>query len=93
MHWNEIESHIGVFLAALLGGEAQTVMKVFLALETDGGRKSTIDTVTKRKLSPDDLRQFQEIQRNIGSRYSERNKVVHGALGGKQSISRRSPLV
>jgi hypothetical protein len=85
MHWNEIESHIGVFLASLLGGEAQTVIKVFLALQTDGGRKSTIDTVTKLKLSPADLALFQEIQKDIGSRYSERNKVVHGAWGTSSS--------
>jgi hypothetical protein len=25
MHWNEIESRMGIFLAALLGGESQTV--------------------------------------------------------------------
>jgi hypothetical protein len=81
MHWNEIESHMGVFLAALLGGEAQTVIKVFLALQTDGGRKSTIDTVTQLKLSPTDLARFQEVQRDIGGRYSERNRVVHGGWG------------
>ena len=81
MHWNEIESHTGVFLAALLGSEAQTVMNVFLALQTDGGRKSTIDTVTKLKLTENDLSRFQEIQKDIGSRYSERNKAVHGAWG------------
>jgi hypothetical protein len=67
MHWNEIEAHLAIFLAALLGGdEAQTVMKIFLALQTDGGRKSTMDTVTKLKLSADDLERFQEIQRDIG---------------------------
>jgi hypothetical protein len=81
MHWNEIESHTGVFLAALLGGEAQTVIKVFLALQTDGGRKATIDTVSKLKLSTDDLERFQEIQRDMGTRYSERNKAVHGGWG------------
>jgi hypothetical protein len=82
MHWTEIEAHIGIFLAALLGAEeAETVVKVFLALQTDGGRKSTIDTVTKIKLLPDDLERFQEIQRDIGSRYSERNKVAHGGWG------------
>lgn len=80
-HWNEIESRSGVFLAALLGGEAQTVIKIFLALQTDGGRKAIIDTVTKLKLPSDDLEQFQEIQRDIGSRYAERNKAVHGAWG------------
>ncbi len=82
MHWNEIEAHLAIFLAALLGGqEAQTVMKIFLALQTDGGRKTTMDTVAKLKLSPDDLERFQEIQRDIGGRYSERNKAIHGAWG------------
>jgi hypothetical protein len=81
MHWNEIESRLSIFLAALLGGEAQTVIKVFLALQTDGGRKATMDTVAELKLSPDDLKRFQEIQRDIGGRYSERNKAVHGAWG------------
>jgi hypothetical protein len=81
MHWNEIDSHIAVFLAGLLGGEAQTVIKVYLALQTDGGRRSTIDTVTKLKLPATDLEQFQQIQLEIGRRYSERNKVVHGAWG------------
>jgi hypothetical protein len=81
MHWNEIESRLAIFLAALLGGEAQTVIKVYLALQTDGGKKATIDTVTALKLSPDDLVRFQEIQRDIGGRYSERNKASHGAWG------------
>jgi hypothetical protein len=81
MSWNEIESHVGVFLAALLGDESQTVIKVFLALQTDGGRRSTIDTVTKLKLSPTDLERFQEVQHDIGRRYAERNKAVHGAWG------------
>jgi hypothetical protein len=81
MHWNEIDSRMGIFLASLLGGEAQTVIKVFLALQTDGGRKATMDTVTKLKLSADDQERFQEIQRDVGGRYSERNKAVHGAWG------------
>lgn len=81
MHWNEIESRLGIFLAALLEAEAQTVIKVFLALQTDGGRKATMDTITKLKLLPDELERFQEIQRDIGGRYSERNKAVHGAWG------------
>src|SRR5712691_7157960 len=83
MHWNEIEAHIGTFLGALLGAgaEAETVMKVFLALQTDGGRKTTIDTVTKIKLPTADLDRFQEIRKDIGARYSERNKAVHGSWG------------
>jgi hypothetical protein len=81
MHWNEIESRTAIFLAALLGGEAQTVIKVYLALQTDGGRKATMDTVAALKLSSDDLERFQEIQRDIGGRYSERNKAAHGAWG------------
>jgi hypothetical protein len=81
MHWNEIESRTAIFLAALLGGEAQTVIKVYLALQTDGGRKATMDTVAALKLLPDDLERFQEIQRDISGRYSERNKAAHGAWG------------
>ena len=81
MHWNEIESHMGIFLAALLGAEARTVMSVFLALQTDGGRKTTIDTVTKLRLSAADLARFKDIQKNVGGRYSERNKAAHGAWG------------
>jgi hypothetical protein len=85
MNWNEIESHLAVFLAGLLGGEARTVISVFLALQTDGGRKTTINVVTKLKLTPDDLVRFHEIQRDIGNRYSERNKAVHGAWGESPS--------
>lgn len=85
MHWNEIESHIGVFLAGLVGGEAETVIKIYLALQTDGGRKALIDTTTKLKLETTALARFQEIQKDIGSRYSERNKAVHGAWGVSDS--------
>jgi hypothetical protein len=81
MHWNEMESRMGVFLASLMGGEAKTIIRVFLALNTDGGRKATIDTVTALKLSHDDLQKFQGIQKTIGARYSERNKAVHGVWG------------
>jgi hypothetical protein len=82
MHWNEIEARMGVFLAALMGAaEAETIIKVYLALQTDGGRKATIDTVATLKLPPADLARFQEVQKDIGGRYAERNKAVHGAWG------------
>jgi hypothetical protein len=81
MHWNEIESRLGIFLASLMGGEAQTIVKVFLALRTDGGRKATLDTVTALKLKSADLQTFQEIQKDIGGRYGERNRAIHGAWG------------
>ncbi|MDO9298701.1 hypothetical protein [Bradyrhizobium sp.] len=68
-------------MASLMGGEAKTIIRVFLALQTDGGRKATMDTVTSIKLSERDLKRFQEIQKEIGGRYSERNKAVHGAWG------------
>ncbi len=81
-HWNEIETHIALFVAALMGeAEAETIIKVYLALQTDGGRKATIDTVAATKLPPADLTRFQDIQKDIGSRYAERNKAVHGAWG------------
>jgi hypothetical protein len=81
MHWNEIESRLGVFLASLMGGEAKTIVRVYLALQTDGGRKATLDTVTSLKLPAADLQKFQEIRKTIGGRYSERNKAVHGSWG------------
>jgi hypothetical protein len=49
--------------------------------KTDAGRKATLDTVTSLKLPAADLKRFQEIQKNIGGRYSERNKTVHGSWG------------
>ncbi len=81
MSWNEIESRLGIFLAALMGGEAKTIVSVFLALRTDGGKKATLDTVAELKLSPDDLKEFQDIQDEIAKRYKDRNKAVHGAWG------------
>jgi hypothetical protein len=81
MHWNEIESRMAVFLAALMGAEAKTVIQVYLALQSDGGKRATIDTVTALKLQPDDLIRFQEIQKVLSARYSERNKAIHGAWG------------
>lgn len=55
-HWNEIETHIALFVAALMGAaEAEIIIKVYLALQTDGGRKATIDTVAATKLPPTDL--------------------------------------
>lgn len=85
MHWNEIEAHIGVFISALLGAEVSIVMKIFFALNTDGGRKATIDTVTEQKLSREDLVRFREVQSSIARRYSERNRVAHGSWGISQS--------
>jgi hypothetical protein len=81
MRWNEIESRLGIFLAALMGGEAKTIVSVFLALKTDGGKKATLDTVANLKLDSDDLKEFQDIQEEIAKRYKERNKAVHGAWG------------
>jgi hypothetical protein len=81
MRWNEIESRLGIFLAALMGGEAKTIVSVFLALRTDGGKKATLDTVAELKLDPNDLREFQDIQEEIAKRYKDRNKAVHGAWG------------
>lgn len=81
MHWNEIESRLGIFLASLMGGEAKTIVRVFLALQTDGGRRATLDTVASMKLPEDQLKRFQEIQKTLSSRYSERNKAIHGAWG------------
>lgn len=78
--WNEIEARIASFLSALAGGDA-TVISVFLAIKNDGAKRSTIDTISELKLSPDDHTRFQAILKLIGERYSDRNKVIHGAWG------------
>lgn len=80
-HWNEIESRIALFMAALMGGEAKTIVNVYLAIQSDGAKKATIDTVTELKLPLARLAEFREIQKDIGSRYAERNKAVHGSWG------------
>jgi hypothetical protein len=80
-HWNEIDARIAVFVAALLGSEAKTVISVFLALRSDTAKNATIDTIASLKLSPADLARFQIIRKNIGSRYSERNTAIHGSWG------------
>jgi hypothetical protein len=77
--WNEIEARISAFLAALVGSESKTVIAVYLAIKNDGAKRATIDTITQQKLSATDFARFQEILRTIGSRYNDRNKVVHGA--------------
>jgi hypothetical protein len=79
--WNEIEARTATMAAALLGSEAKTVITVFLALQNDGAKKATLDTFCSLKLSPDDLKTFQVIQKNIGHRYTDRNRAVHGAWG------------
>ncbi|MSP76267.1 MAG: hypothetical protein EXR12_09040 [Rhodospirillaceae bacterium] len=85
--WNEIEARISAFLAALAGGEAETVISVFLAIKNDGAKRSTIDTISALKLSPDDYVRFQAILKRINERYSDRNTIIHGAWG----ISPRYP--
>jgi hypothetical protein len=79
--WNEIEARISAFLAAILDAEAETVVTVYLALQNDGAKKAMIDTIASMKLTPPELTTFQEVQRTIGKRYSDRNNAVHGAWG------------
>jgi hypothetical protein len=79
--WNEIEARTSAFLAAILESEAETVIAIFLALQNDGAKKAMIDTIVSLKLTPDETVRFQEIQKMIGARYSERNRAVHGAWG------------
>jgi hypothetical protein len=79
--YNEIEARISILLAALLGTEAKTVISVFIALQNDGAKRAAIDAIVSLKLNEPDQKRFREILKNIGLRYSDRNKAIHGAWG------------
>lgn len=81
MHWNDIEARIAIFVAALLGAEAKTVITIFLSLKGDGPRRALIDAVTAMHLDKDQLKWFKDVQKSIGKRYDERNRAVHGTWG------------
>ena len=79
--WNEIEALIATLLAALLGGEAKTVISIFFAIRNDGAKKAATDAICSLKLSPDDHKTLQAILKTVGERYTDRNSAIHGAWG------------
>ena len=79
--WNEIEAQIAIFLAALLGAEASTVLTIFLAIQSDSAKRAVIDKIVLMKLDKTQQATFSTAMDLIGRRYTERNKCVHGAWG------------
>jgi hypothetical protein len=79
--WNEAEARLWAFLAALVGDEANTVISIFLALQSDSGRRAAIETIASLKLTEQEQDEFSDIMNRLGKRYSERNAIVHGAWG------------
>lgn len=84
--WNDIDARIGVFLAALLEAEAITVITIFTDLKSDIAKRSLINSVIGIKLTTAQKTQFEKILTIIGSRYDERNRVIHGAWGISQEF-------
>lgn len=80
-YWNEIDSRIGAYLAALMGDESIVAVSVYLNIQNDGAKRAAIDTITSLKLSPEEYQKLQAILRKIGDRYGERNDAIHGAWG------------
>jgi len=79
--WNEAEARLWAFLAALVGDEANTVISIFLALQSDSARRATIETIASLKLTKIEQDEFDDIMSRLGKRNGERNAVVHGAWG------------
>jgi hypothetical protein len=79
--WNEIEARIAIFLAALLGAEASTVLTIFLTIQSDSAKRAVIDKIVSMKLDKTQQATFSTAIDLIGRRYSERNRCVHGAWG------------
>jgi hypothetical protein len=79
--WNEIEARISIFLAALLGGEASTVITIFLALKSDASKRQIIDSVVAMKLDDNLKPTFTDAMKVLGARSEERNRMIHGGWG------------
>jgi len=79
--WNDLDARIGVFLAALLGAEAITVMTIYTDLKSDVAKRSLVKSVIGMMLSRDEKTEFERILATVGLRYDERNRVIHGAWG------------
>ena len=79
--WNDIETRMNIFLASLLGDEAETVIAVFQSIQNDGARRAAADAICSLKLDPTEREAYQEAQRLVGARYADRNSIVHGAWG------------
>jgi hypothetical protein len=77
--WNEIDARLSVFLAALLGTEATTVITIFVALKADAAKRAAVDAIASLKLNEDQQKTFEKIMITLGKRYDERNKAIHGA--------------
>jgi hypothetical protein len=79
--WNDIEGHLGLFLATLLDADPKTMVAMYLAITNDGAKRAAFDVVCKAKLIPTQRVELQIILDHVGKRYADRNKVVHGAWG------------
>ena len=79
--WSEIEARIAIFLAALSGGEASTVITIFLAVKSDVSKRVIIDSIVSMKLEDSLKPAFRAAMEAINGRNDERNKVIHGGWG------------
>lgn len=73
-----LESRLSALLSLLSGGNPETTMAMFLAVNSADAQRSMLKAAATSVLKGQELETFNDLMDEFRTRYRERNKIVHG---------------
>lgn len=83
--WARLETGLGLFLANMLGTEAQTGVAMYLSLVGSASQQSVFNAAAEARLDQRLAADVADLLKKVKFRAGERNKVVHALWGVSDS--------